>query len=70
MLMAQLDIDAAAALARLRAQAYASGRSATDVARDIIAIDCDWSASVRSFVLDVPARARQRMRTERGGQQT
>ena len=37
MLMAQLDIDAAAALARLRAHAYASGRSATDVARDIIA---------------------------------
>jgi AmiR/NasT family two-component response regulator len=37
MLMAQLDIDAAAALARLRAHAYASGRSATDVARDILA---------------------------------
>jgi AmiR/NasT family two-component response regulator len=37
MLMAQLDIDAAAALVRLRAHAYASGRSATDVARDIIA---------------------------------
>jgi hypothetical protein len=36
MLMAQLNIDAASALARLRAHAYASGRSATSVARDII----------------------------------
>jgi hypothetical protein len=36
MLMAQLNIDAPEALARLRAHAYASGRSATDVARDIL----------------------------------
>ncbi len=36
MLMAQLGIDAAEALVRLRAHAYATGRSATDVARDII----------------------------------
>ncbi|MGZ5379638.1 MAG: GAF domain-containing protein [Mycobacterium sp.] len=36
MLMAQLNLDAASALARLRARAYASGRSATSVARDII----------------------------------
>jgi ANTAR domain/GAF domain len=36
MLMAQLGLDPASALARLRAYAYASGRSATSVARDII----------------------------------
>ena len=36
MLMAQLDIDAAAALVRLRAHAYATDRSAIDVARDIL----------------------------------
>jgi hypothetical protein len=36
MLMAQLDIDAAAALVRLRANAYATDRSAIDVARDIL----------------------------------
>lgn len=36
MLMAQLNIDAPAALVRLRAHAYATGRSATDVARDIL----------------------------------
>ncbi|WP_197374821.1 GAF domain-containing protein [Mycolicibacterium baixiangningiae] len=36
MLMAQLNIDAASALARLRARAYASGRTASAVARDII----------------------------------
>jgi ANTAR domain len=36
MIMAQLDIDAAEALARLRAQAYATDRSAIDVARDIL----------------------------------
>jgi GAF domain-containing protein len=36
MLMAQLGLTAASALARLRAYAYASGRSATSVARDII----------------------------------
>lgn len=35
-LMAQLDIDAATALARLRAHAYATGLSATSVARAII----------------------------------
>lgn len=36
MLMAQLDITAPAALVRLRAHAYATGRSATEVARDIL----------------------------------
>lgn len=36
MLMAQLHIEAPAALVRLRAHAYATGRSATEVARDIL----------------------------------
>jgi hypothetical protein len=36
MLVAQLDIDPAEALVRLRAHAYATGRSATDVACDIL----------------------------------
>jgi hypothetical protein len=36
MVMAQLNVDATAALARLRAHAYAVGRSATSIARDII----------------------------------
>lgn len=36
MLIAQLDVEAAEALARLRAHAYAIGRGATDVARDIL----------------------------------
>jgi hypothetical protein len=36
MLMAQLNINAPEALVRLRAHAYASGRGATDVARDIL----------------------------------
>ena len=36
MLVAQLDVTPAVALVRLRAHAYATGRSATDVARDII----------------------------------
>jgi GAF domain/ANTAR domain len=36
MVMAQLDLGAPEALARLRAHAYATGRSATDVARDIL----------------------------------
>ncbi|CAN5194442.1 GAF domain-containing protein [soil metagenome] len=36
MLVAQLDIEPAEALIRLRAHAYANGRSATDVARDIL----------------------------------
>ena len=36
MLMAQLGLDAPAALVRIRAHAYATGRSATDVARDIV----------------------------------
>ena len=36
MLVAQLGVDPAEALVRLRAHAYATGRSATDVARDII----------------------------------
>jgi AmiR/NasT family two-component response regulator len=35
-LMAQLDLTATAALARLRAHAYATGMTATDVARDIL----------------------------------
>jgi len=37
MRMAQLHIDAPTALVRLRAHAYATGRGATDVARDILA---------------------------------
>ena len=36
MLVAQLDIEPAEALVRLRAHAYSTGRSATDVARDIL----------------------------------
>jgi GAF domain/ANTAR domain len=36
MLVAQLDIEPAEALVRLRAHAYATGSSATDVARDIL----------------------------------
>lgn len=36
MVMAQLGLQAPAALARIRARAYATGRTATDVARDII----------------------------------
>jgi ANTAR domain/GAF domain len=36
MLVAQLDITSAEALVRLRAHAYATGRSATDVASDIV----------------------------------
>jgi GAF domain/ANTAR domain len=36
MLVAQLGIEPADALVRLRANAYATGRSATDVARDIL----------------------------------
>lgn len=36
MLVAQLDVDPAEALVRLRAHAYATGRSATEVARDIL----------------------------------
>jgi hypothetical protein len=36
MLMAQLDIAAPVALVRLRAHAYATGRSATEVAREIL----------------------------------
>lgn len=36
MLVAQLDVEPAEALIRLRAHAYATGRSATDVARDIL----------------------------------
>jgi GAF domain/ANTAR domain len=36
MLIQQLDVDPVEALARLRAHAYASGRSASDVAHDIL----------------------------------
>ena len=36
MLVAQLEIDPAEALVRLRAHAYATGRTATDIARDIL----------------------------------
>ncbi len=36
MLVAQLGIEPAEALVRLRAHAYATGRTATDVARDIL----------------------------------
>ena len=36
MLIAQLDVEPAEALVRLRAHAYATGRSATEVSRDIL----------------------------------
>lgn len=36
MLVAQLEVEPAEALVRLRAHAYATGRSVTDVARDIL----------------------------------
>jgi ANTAR domain len=36
MLVAELEVEPAEALVRLRAHAYATGRSATDVARDIL----------------------------------
>jgi ANTAR domain len=36
MVVAQLEVKAAEALVRLRAHAYATGRSATDAARDIL----------------------------------
>ncbi len=36
MLVAQLEIEPAEALLRLRAHAYATGRTATEVARDIL----------------------------------
>jgi hypothetical protein len=36
MLVAQLEVEPAEALVRLRARAYATGRSASDVARDIL----------------------------------
>ena len=36
MLVAQLGVDPTEALVRLRAHAYATGRSATDVACDIL----------------------------------
>jgi hypothetical protein len=36
MLVAQLDVEPTEALIRLRAHAYATGRSSTDVARDIL----------------------------------
>jgi hypothetical protein len=36
MIVAQLDVEPTEALVRLRAHAYATGRSATDVARDIL----------------------------------
>jgi len=36
MLVAQLEVEPAEALVRLRAHAYATGRTATDVARDIL----------------------------------
>lgn len=36
MLVAQLEVEPADALARLRAHAYSTGRSATEVARDIV----------------------------------
>jgi hypothetical protein len=44
MLVAQLDIEPAEALIRLRAHAYSTGRGATDVARDIL----DWRLKLDS----------------------
>ena len=42
MLVAQLGVEPAEALVRLRAHAYATGRSATDVARDILDRRLSW----------------------------
>jgi hypothetical protein len=46
MLVAQLGVEPAEALVRLRAHAYITGRSATDVARDILdrrlRLEADW----------------------------
>ena len=36
MIVAQLDVSSDAALARLRAQAFAEDRSITEVARDVV----------------------------------
>jgi len=44
MLVAQLDVEPAEALVRMRAHAYTTGRSATDVARDIL----DWRLKIDS----------------------
>jgi plasmid stability protein len=38
MLVAQMEVEPAEVLRRLRAHAYVSGRSLTDVARDILDI--------------------------------
>jgi hypothetical protein len=50
MLVAQLEVEAAEALVRLRAHAYATGRSATDVARDILdrrlRLEASWWALI------------------------
>ncbi|NQX26851.1 GAF and ANTAR domain-containing protein [Microbacteriaceae bacterium VKM Ac-2854] len=42
MILAQLDVTAAEALLRLRAYAFATGRSSTDVARDVVARTLDF----------------------------
>jgi hypothetical protein len=42
MILAQLDVSAAEALMRLRAYAFATGRSSTDVARDVVARTLDF----------------------------
>jgi len=44
MLVAQLEIEPAEALVRLRGHAYATGRSATDVARDILDLRLKFEA--------------------------
>ncbi len=44
MLVAQLEIEPAEALIRLRGHAYATGRSATDVARDILDLRLKFEA--------------------------
>lgn len=45
MIMIQLDADAEQALAALRARAFAEGRTATDVARDVLARRVDFKGS-------------------------
>lgn len=42
MILAQLDVSAEEALLRLRAYAFATGRSSTDVARDVVARTLDF----------------------------
>ena len=53
MLMAQLGIEAAAALARLRAHAYTVGQSASEVARDVHPVASNGRISAFSIVATI-----------------